>query len=263
MKILAVDYEKLELDVLLDAIREAAPGAEIHAFQSGEKALEYAETDMCEVAFLEMRLREMTGLEVALQLKKIWPYVNIIFTSGYDKYVMEAMKVRASGYILKPVTAEQIKDELENLRVPLAPAKSRNHAQTFGNFELFVDGNAVDFDSSRSKELLAFLVDRRGAMVTNGEIAATIWESNTNIASTQAQVRKARANLIYTLNNCGAVDILRISRYEIGVDPKKMSCDYWQLLDHDARVLNSFRGEYMSGYSWAEPTLGSLMSEFM
>ena len=32
MKILAVDYEKLELDVLLDAIREAAPGAEIHAF---------------------------------------------------------------------------------------------------------------------------------------------------------------------------------------------------------------------------------------
>ena len=78
MKILAVDYEKLELDVLLDAIREAAPGAEIHAFQSGEKALEYAETDMCEVAFLEMRLREMTGLEVALQLKKYGP-TSILF----------------------------------------------------------------------------------------------------------------------------------------------------------------------------------------
>lgn len=263
MKILAVDDEKLVLDALVDAITEAAPEAEIHAFQSGKKALEYAETDICEIAFLDIRLRGMTGLELALQLKMLWPYVNIIFASGYDEYVMEAMKVRASGYILKPVSSEQIRDELENLRIPLAPVRSRNHAQTFGNFELFVDGNAVDFDSSRSKELLAFLVDRRGAMVTNGEIAATIWESNTNIASTQAQVRKARANLMSTLKSCGAGEILRVSRYEMGVNPERMSCDYWQLLDHDVRVLNSFRGEYMSGYSWAEPTLGSLMGELL
>jgi two-component system LytT family response regulator len=263
MKILAVDDEQLVLEALVDAVTEAEPGAEIHAFQSGKKALEYAETEVCEVAFLDIRLRAMTGLELALQLKMLWPNVNIIFASGYDEYVMEAMRVRASGYILKPVTVERVRDELDNLRIPLMPEKKRIHAQTFGNFELFIDGSAADFDSSRSKELLAYLIDRRGAMVTNGEIAATIWESNNNIASTQAQVRKAKANLMTALKKCKAEEILKISRYEMGVNTEKMSCDYWQLLDHDVRVLNSFRGEYMSGYSWAEPTLGSLMGEII
>lgn len=151
-----------------------------------------------------------------------------------------------------------MREELENLRHPAERQKERIFAQTFGNFELFVEGKAVAFKMARSKEVLAFLVDRRGAAITNAELAARIWENNDNILSVRAQVRKVRADLAATLKAAGAEEILRMTRKDISVDPTKMSCDYWNMLEGDTEALNSFMGEYMYSYSWAEQTLASL-----
>lgn len=266
MRILAVDDEKFALASLTDAIREAAPDAELCAYASGREALARAaeavdadEVPPFDVAFLDIRLRDMTGLELGLRLKQIAPRINVVFVTGYDEYLMPAMRQRCSGYLLKPVQAAEVADELQNLRYPVEAARARVHAQTFGNFELFVDGAPVVLETKRSRELLAYLVDRRGASVTNGQIAATIWEENTNTTSAQAQVRKAKAGLVRSLEAAGAGSILRADHRSMAVDPSQMSCDYWQLLDGEPAALNSFTGEYMSGYSWAESTLGAIL----
>lgn len=258
MKILAVDDEKFALLSLTDAIKEAAPDAELHAFSSANEALSCASKISFDVAFLDVRLRGMTGLEMALALKKINPRINIIFATGYDEYLMSATRQHCSGYLLKPIQAKDVKEELLNLRF-IPQAKKRIHAQTFGNFELFVDGKAVEFESARSKELLAYLVDRRGAAAANAEIAAVIWEGYDNISSVQAQVRKAKASLIKTLKAAGIMQIFHEDSRNMSVVPDEMSCDYWLLLDGDVSALNDFTGEYMSGYSWGELTLGWLM----
>lgn len=255
MKILAVDDERLALDALTDAILKAYPKAEVYAYTTIHEALAFAEENQCNIAFLDVRLRGISGLDLALRLKKYWPNVNVIFVTGYDEYALLAIQQRCSGYLLKPVKADEVKRELENLRYPIQPIRSRIHAHTFGNFELFVDSKAVPFATSRSKELLAYLIDRRGAMVSNASIAAAIWEDNDNITSVQAQLRKAKAALIDTLKAEGISEILISTHKDMAVDTSKMSCDYWQLLNNDVSVLNSFTGEYMSGYSWAFNTI--------
>ena len=65
-----------------------------------------------DIAFLDINMRGMTGVELAKKLKDLCPKINIIFVTGYEEYKGDAMDLRASGYILKPVTKEQIDKEL-------------------------------------------------------------------------------------------------------------------------------------------------------
>ena len=104
----------------------------------------------------------MSGLEVAKQLKLWNPKINIIFVTAYDQYMLSAYKLRISGYLMKPVTKEDIAEELNNLRIPVM-AKPENVlvAACFGNFEVFVNGESLSFTRSKTKELLAYLIDRR------------------------------------------------------------------------------------------------------
>jgi hypothetical protein len=121
------------------------------------------------VAFLDVKMPGMTGLEMAKRVKELSPHTNIVFVTAYSEYSLDAMRLRASGYVLKPATGEAVETELENLRFPVkTAAASRLRVQCFGNFEVYADGQPLRFEFSRTKELFAYLVDRRGAAANTG-----------------------------------------------------------------------------------------------
>ena len=84
MKILAADDEALAREMLTDAIREALPDAEIFDFAKPSDLLEFAKETPCEIAFLDIHMRGMTGVELAKKLKDLNPKLNIIFVTGFD-----------------------------------------------------------------------------------------------------------------------------------------------------------------------------------
>ncbi len=154
MRILCLDDEPLALKMLQLAVEKAKPEAEILTFSKQRELIAEAESGGCDVAFLDIHMRGMTGVEVAKTLKGINPKMNIIFVTGFSEYKGDAMDMKASGYIMKPVTAAEVKAELEDLRFPVI--------QCFGNFDVFTpDGSHVHFERSRSKEIFAYLVHRR------------------------------------------------------------------------------------------------------
>ena len=105
MKILCVDDEPLALEMLTEAIEEAQPDADIKPFNKQSELLEEARQNGCDIAFLDIHMRGMNGVELAKKLKEINPKMNIIFVTGYDEYTGDAMRLRASGYVMKPVDA--------------------------------------------------------------------------------------------------------------------------------------------------------------
>lgn len=175
MRFLAVDDEPLMLDALVDALRGARPEAEILSFRWPEDALEVAKEQPADVAFLDIQMGGMTGLQLAVELKKIKPDIHIIFVTGYSQYAVDAFAIHATGYLLKPVEQKDVERELTFLYGP-SISKRRIQIKTFGGFELFVDGQPVRFDRTKAKELLAYLVDRRGSSVTSGEAYAALFE---------------------------------------------------------------------------------------
>lgn len=198
-------------------------------------------------------MRGITGLELAEKLKKINPQINIIFVTGFDEYKSDAMDLRASGYLMKPVSAADVQNEIKYLRFPVTE-KSRVEVKCFGNFCVLIDGAHADFDYTKTTELFAYLIDRRGTMISYNELSAILWEDDTHTN----YLKRLRADLKHTFEkkNCG--DVILSMKGALGVDTKKISCDYYDYLSNVPENSALFRGEYMSQYSWAEETLANL-----
>lgn len=255
MNVIAVDDERNALETLVEAIQEAAPNAEVHDFRNADEALAYAAEHPFDIAFLDIEMRGISGIELAKRLKGLNSQVNIIFVTGYSQYMGDALHLRASGYVMKPTTKEGVQEELENLRNPVKrQTRKRVWAQTFGNFEVFVDSQPLHFKYNRSKEILAYLIDRRGALCTNGELASALWEDESGDLKKAAYLRKLRSDLIHTLENADCADILVVQSGKLGIVPEKIECDYFDWNDGKAYALNAYHGEYMSQFSWSEMT---------
>ena len=115
MKAIAVDDEIYMLETLEEAVRASYDIDHVEAFTACSTALAYAEENPIDVAFLDINMREMSGIILARKLKEIYPKVNIVFVTGYSQYTGEAFSMHASGYVYKPATAEKIQNEMENL----------------------------------------------------------------------------------------------------------------------------------------------------
>lgn len=254
MKILAADDEVLALEMLKEAIRDAEPQSEIIAFSKPSLLLEYAKENNSDIAFLDIHMRGMTGVELAKKLKELNPKINIIFVTSYDQYASNALELRASGYIMKPVTAERVKEELENLRYPVIPKKeAKLIVQCFGNFDVFdKDLKPVHFERKKSKEVFAYLVHKNGGSCTIKEIAAALFEDEPYDKKQQDYIQKIISSLVKNLKQVGAEDAINKSYNNISVNKTKIDCDYYNFKDLDVNAVNSYYGEYMSQYSWAD-----------
>ena len=253
MKIIAVDDERIALEGLLDVIAEAAPDAELNGFEYPEDALDFVVEHDCNVAFLDVEMTGMSGVELAEQLKLRNPDINIIFATGFEEYRKEAYDLHASGYLTKPITADKVRRELSDLRRPI-PKRRRMRAQTFGNFEVYIDGVPISFKYSKTKELLAYLIDRRGALCTSAELQAVIFEDD---GGHESYMKSLRRDLIDTLDAISCTNVIAQQRGKLGVVPDNLDCDYYDWCD-GKRMGIVWQGEYMVQYSWSEYTAGVL-----
>ena len=256
MRILCLDDEELALQMLEMCVKKARPEAEVWSFDDQEALLEDAEDSGCDVAFLDIHMRGMTGVEVAKRLKEINPKMNLIFVTGFAEYKGDAMDMRASGYIMKPVTVEEIKDELDNLRFQIGMVPKRDallRVQCFGNFDVFTPkGDHVHFERSRSKEILAYLVHKQGSSCTTKEIAAVLFEDAPYDEKQQNYVQKLIQALVKSLKAVDAEDVIVRSYNALAVNTRVLDCDYYRFKELDAGAVNSYQNEYMSQYYWAD-----------
>ncbi|WP_461257926.1 response regulator [Treponema sp. R80B11-R83G3] len=253
MNILAIDDNVLALEELVSSIKEACPTDEVHSFSKPSELLDFAKENVCDIAFLDIEMWGMTGIELAQKIKEINGKTNIVYVTGYSKYALDSYTVKASDYVMKPVTKKAVKEALENLRFPVkTEPDKRVRVQTFGNFEVFVDENPVLFTRSKTKELFAYLVSRKGALCSNNEIIAVIWEDKDDSPATQSHFRHLVADLIKTLKSLNVEDIIIRKWKNLAVSPDKLSCDFYEMLNGNAKAANSYAGEFMAQYSWAE-----------
>lgn len=258
MRIFVLDDEPLALRASERAIKEAVPEAEILSFQYAKDALQAAEKGKCpDVAFSDIEMAGLSGLEFALRLKRISPNTRVIFVTAYSEYAVEAFRLHANGYILKPLTPERIREELACTQQQ-EEEEEMLQVQCFGYFEIFWKGSPFLFSRRQTKELFAYLVDRKGAVCTAEEIGAAIWEDEGNIKNIKARIRILISDLRHSLNEIGMDDIIIRKSGLIAIRKDRIRCDYYQLLDGDVDAVNAYRGEYMLQYSWAEATAGQL-----
>ena len=177
MRVMIVDDERLALRQFLMET-ENMPGVEVAgAFTNPLEALAFMKEHPVEAAFLDIEMPGMNGLVLAEKLREIREGLVVIFVTGYEQYTLDALKVKADYYLIKPYDRKELGDALERARLLSARQKKRVQIRTFGRFEVYIDGRAVYFPNSKAKELLALCVDHRGGTVTLEEAADKLWEA--------------------------------------------------------------------------------------
>lgn len=261
-KIICVDDEPLVLKLNVTLCGQLRQKPEAEGFASAEEALAYFDTETADIAILDINIPDMDGLMLAARIKEKSPDTAILFLTGYSQYAMEAIRLHASGYLMKPVSLERLQEEVDYIEgsmkgvSPKKAALSKKNIQvrTFGEFDVFVDGEPVHFKRSKSKELLAYLVDRQGAGINRRMAYAILWENGEYSRSAQKQLDVMIRSLKNTLDEYGIGEIFELSKGELRIRPKSFSCDLYSFLDGDIDAVNSYKGEYMSSYSWAALT---------
>ena len=147
----------------------------------------------------------------------------------------------------------ELRRELDDLRHPVGQkGKKRLFAQTFGNFELFVDGKPVMFKYSRTKEIVALLINNRGAQTTNGEIIATLWEDDGDPEKKASYLSNLRQDLQNTFARLKLNGIILKQRGSLAIAVDRIECDLYDWLEKKKESRYQYLGDYMNQYSWPE-----------
>ena len=225
MRLICVDDEQLIVEDTAAFCRTLPRITEVLGFTSPLDALEWLKGDHADLAVL-------------------------IFLTAFPEHALDAFAVHATGYLLKPVNREKLAAEVA---YALSGKQGGAHitARTFGNFDLFVDGDPVTFRQAKCKELLAYLVDRQGGSVTRAEAFAILWEDRMYDRPMQKQLDVIIRSLRETLEEHHIGWIFELKRGTLRVIPEKISCDAWRFFSGDVDAVNEYQGEYMNTYSWA------------
>ncbi len=248
MKILLVDDEELQLIRLTDEVKKVLPiETIIYSFLNPLEALSKVKSIKLDIAFLDIEMPGINGINLAKELKKINPTINIIFVTAYNSYALDAYKLHASGYLTKPVSASKIKEELELLRHPISLKEEKKlQIKCFGNFEIFYKGEPLKFSYQKSKEVFAYLVDREGSLINVNELNAVLWEEDH-----KSYLRNLIADIQQTLKAIDCSDVLIKKHNGCAIDVSKVDCDAYKYKENDPDAIRMYRGEYMIQYPWA------------
>ena len=264
MVTLTVDDRELIVTQMRSILQKLDPDGAHFGATTGADALRIAQEQPLDVAFLDVEMPEdLSGLALARQLQARFPKMNIVFITGHQEYALKAFELDASGYLLKPLTQEAVAHQLAVLRFRSEPQQTgKIRIRCFGSFEVTCNGVPLDFSYSKSKELLACLVDRKGALCSNDTLIGVLWPEEPATPQTKARLRKCVKDLKDVFAAAGVSDaILHQERIGIGLDISRVECDYYRYLRGDPVAVHQFTGRYMMQYDFAEETRAELLHE--
>ena len=258
MKAICVDDEPLAVEYATDLCARLPMIQEAKGFTDGQQALDWLRDHRADLALLDIHMHNIDGITLAARIKETYPGMIVLFLTAHREYALDAYGVHAAGYLLKPVSLEKLAAEVEYACGVHGPLPKHIEVKTFGSFDVYVDGRPVSFKLAKSKEILAYLVDKQGFGVSRAELCAAMWEDQLYDRRMQKHLDVYIRSLRDTLREYGAQAIMEMERGILRVDPSAFDCDAYRFHSGDIAAINAYRGEYMSAYSWASMTEGIL-----
>lgn len=249
MKVIYVDDET----ALLENFRLTVEGLEridsLQLFDNSPDALDWAKDNPVDVAFLDIEMPVMNGIELAGRLKEIDENIQIVFVTAFQQYALDAFGVEAIAYLLKPYFREDVEHELERAsRIKPLP-KKRIVIQTMPDLVITVDGKPLSLGHTKQEELLALLIDRGEIGITGGDAINCLWEGK---ISSDSKYRVTFSRLRERLKEEKIEFIIACTGNKRYIRTDQVDCDLYRMLSGEAEIIEKYTGVYLRRYSWAE-----------
>jgi two-component SAPR family response regulator len=221
----------------------------------------------------------MDGIELATRIHDLQGHTSVIFVTAYNQYAVEAFRLNALDYLMKPVSMDRLKETLCRIMDGKLPAPMGElSVHCFGRFRVSSGKEEVRFRTEKAEELLAFLIDCRSGFVSRGKILDNLWEdfegdrAITHFNTTLHYVKKA-------LFQNGIQLSFLYDRGSYRLDTDGIHCDYiefctfiekqeaatWQNIHQFEEMTKLYSGEYLLGweYGWVSGKRLRLEEQFI
>lgn len=119
LNVLLVDDMPIILEGGIQTLRKAIPDANVIGLSDPADVLNYVKENRVALIFLDIELGTLSGLDLCRELLRIRPLTNVIYLTSYPEYSLKAWETGASGFIVKPLKVEKVRQELCRLRHPV------------------------------------------------------------------------------------------------------------------------------------------------
>lgn len=258
MKAIIVDDEPLMIRSFVRASEGISEIELVGRFDDSFDALDFARNTKLDIAFLDIEMPEMSGLELADKLKIINPDTMIVFVTAYDKYIKQSNEMMAEYYLKKPYKKETVAAVAKRLSRLVPERKEKSvFIHCFGHFTVYHNGKPVPL-VGKAKEIFALVTSQKGNEISNESLYTTIWEDRIIDNHHMKVYYNALTRLKKLLKEQGLSDILISTTRGQIINRDLVECDYFEYLSGNTRYR--FEGEFLSDYSWAEEILAGLLN---
>lgn len=255
MKIIYVDDEPMLLENFRLTVADISMVESLNTFGSSEDAITWAKDNPVDVAFLDVEMPVINGIELAKKLQEIDENIRIIFVTAFEQYALQAFGVGATGYLLKPYDESDIERELEKAARIIPVPKKKIVIHTMPDLWISIDGTPLSLRHTKQEELLALLIDRGEVGITSGDAINCLWGG---MVSSNSKYRVTFSRLKDMLREAGIEHIVASEGNKKYIRTDQVDCDLYRMLAGETEAIARYSGEYLRRFSWAEERNGQL-----
>ena len=259
MRAIVVDDEPM----MLKSFMRLSSGIEdlqiLRTFEAPEDALEFVKTNSVEIAFLDVEMPTMSGIQLAKELRAIKPDILIVIISAYGEYIKDSNIIGADYYIVKPYKHETL-EMMNRMRLLVKRQQKELYIKTFGEFEVLKNGKPTSV-TGKAKEILAYCVILQGREVSNEEIYSVLWEGREYNNVNMKVYYNAIKRLKDALSADAIPDLLISTKRGHLVNTDIFDCDLYQWLGKGNKDITKIPGGFMTKYEWAVKVFEKAMAK--
>ncbi len=261
MRAIIVDDEPLMLRYFSRLAKNLPDLELIGQFHSGIEALDYVKNNGTDVAFLDVMMPGMNGIELAVRLKKIRKDMLIVIVSGKEEYLRDSNRIGCDYYLMKPYDLNMLEIMMDKLRFLAKVQQKRVYIKTIGSFGVFRDGERVQI-TGKAEEILALIIAARGKEVSNQTIYTIIWDGRPYGNKEMQTYYNALKRLKTTLDKEKLSQILISTPRGHMANVDIIDCDYYSWLDKSVENREDIGNNFLPAYTWSDEVISSLVGDY-
>jgi len=275
IRVIVMDDEPLALINMEKKLEEFDSIEVIKTFTTVKELMAEGPNLSFQVAFLDIEMPGMNGLEVAHLLQEWNPNIYIVFVTAYRDYAIQAFEIHSLDYLLKPISKARLETTINRIQalfhqekksLPVVDQqKSLLTIQCFGGFVVSYDDKTVLWRTVKTKELFAFLFSNLNNLIPRDTIIDALW-TETDYKKARVQLHTTVSYLRTTLSTLGYLDVIQYANGCYILQLEDFQCDAYDLeqilnekmesgklnIEKAEVLVQKYQGEYMAtlDYPW-------------
>ncbi|WP_445478406.1 response regulator [Lysinibacillus irui] len=228
-----IDNEPLALYYFQNKLHAFQQIQVIQTFTSVEKFLNELPNIEFDVIFLEIKLQELSGLEVADIIKTERPQVSVIFITSYHEFALQAYEIGGLDYLLKPISHTRLEKSIARIEHEFSIQQMLQQAtqtvlnvQCFDQFAVYSNNSLVAFKTEKTKELFAYFILHPNIPIHRDNLIDILWP-DLDYVRAKSNLHTALSYLRKTLNTIGYDNCIVFSNKYYVFEKPNIVCDLY------------------------------------